>query len=77
MPGMDGLTATEQIRALGDEIRRKVPMIALTAHVGHPGRQKMLDAGMTDFLPKPIDPAQLYAMIEQHADRAELAQPNA
>ena len=56
MPEMDGFTATEEIRRLerSQKISSRTAIIALTANTMHGDRQKCLDAGMDDFVPKPI-----------------------
>jgi two-component system sensor histidine kinase/response regulator len=61
MPRMDGLEATRRIRALanGDQ----VPILALTANAFVEDRQKCHEAGMDDFLAKPIDPLMLYDVL--------------
>lgn len=64
MPSMDGLEATRYIRALEGH-RGKVPIIALTANAMHGVRQTYLDAGMDDYLSKPIDPTAMVAMIDR------------
>lgn len=61
MPIMDGLTATKHIRQLTQF--DKLPIIAMTAHAMADDRQKCLDAGMQDYLSKPIDVRQLYAVL--------------
>lgn len=58
MPVMDGLEATRRIRQMGENGTR-VPIIALTARVLDGEKEKCLESGMSDFLPKPIDVDQL------------------
>jgi len=54
MPVMDGLAATRQIRKSESPGRPRLPIIALTAGAMEGDRQECLDAGMDDFIPKPI-----------------------
>ena len=61
MPVMDGVTATRRLRTL--TATQKTPIIALTANAYASDRKACLDAGMNDFVSKPIDPAQLYASL--------------
>ena len=68
MPVLDGLAATRAIRALDDE-RATVPIIAMTANAGRDDMQRCRDAGMSDFIAKPIDPDTFYAVIARHAAR--------
>jgi CheY-like chemotaxis protein len=53
MPHMDGLEATAEIRKLGCE-RATIPIIGVTAHATEEDRRACLDAGMNDFLTKPV-----------------------
>jgi signal transduction histidine kinase/CheY-like chemotaxis protein len=62
MPRLDGPGAARAIRALEGPARR-VPIAALTADAGEDERQTCLQAGMDDFLTKPLDPRQLEALV--------------
>ncbi len=53
MPEMDGITATREIRKFPGRIN-EIPIIALTAHIEVGERRRCLDAGMNDYLTKPI-----------------------
>jgi two-component system, sensor histidine kinase len=61
MPGMDGLEATRQIRAMNGPVSR-TPIIAVTTDVEDSTRY--LAAGMTSVVAKPVTAARLYAAIE-------------
>ncbi len=61
MPVMDGLTATRFLRE--ELLLTDLPIIAFTAGVLHDERQKALDAGINDFLPKPIDLEEMVALL--------------
>ena len=65
MPEMDGITATRRIRALSGEVGQ-VPIIALTANAMKGDREKYLEAGMTDYVSKPINPQMLFAAIAKY-----------
>jgi CheY-like chemotaxis protein len=62
MPVMDGYEAARQIRAVADAANH-VPIIALTANALCEVREACLDAGMDDFLTKPVNREQLDQMI--------------
>ncbi len=61
MPEMDGYDATRLIREHHDAER--LPIIAMTAHALQSERQHCFDAGMNDYVPKPIDPDQLLTTL--------------
>jgi signal transduction histidine kinase/DNA-binding response OmpR family regulator len=62
LPGMDGLEATKQIRALGEE-GRSIPIIALTANAFAEDREACRAAGMDGFIVKPFDRERLEEAI--------------
>ncbi len=63
MPEMSGLQACREIRRHLD--RDRLPIVALTAHAYQTERQHCLDAGMNDYLTKPLDPYKLAQVLEQ------------
>ena len=63
MPVMDGPEETRRIRALDRTDAKTVPIIAMTANLFDEDIKKCTDSGMTGFLPKPLNPAQLVATI--------------
>ena len=62
MPEMDGVTATRKIRDLPGEVGQ-VPIIALTANAMKGDHEKYIEAGMTDYVSKPINPQKLFQAI--------------
>ena len=65
MPGMDGFKTTESLRA--GELNRglkSTPIVALTANTSANIRQKCLAAGMSDYMPKPVNIEKLKKVIE-------------
>ena len=74
MPEMDGFEATATIRAEERQTGRHVPIIAMTAHATKKDRQACLDAGMDDYIPKPIKLGELHACLARWlADAADAA----
>ncbi len=68
MPGMDGFAATARIRELHMEAAR-LPIIALTANALSEDRQACLDAGMDDYLSKPVSHGALASTLTNWAGR--------
>ena len=64
MPEMDGLEATQKIRALPREDAKTVPIIALTANAFDEDVQRSLQAGMNAHLSKPVEPEVLFETLE-------------
>jgi len=65
MPVMDGVEASRRIRELQMRLGDNAPIIGVTAHAMADDRQRCLDAGMDDHLPKPVKPAPLRAILER------------
>jgi two-component system sensor histidine kinase/response regulator len=72
MPGLDGLEATRRIRQLPAD-RAGVPVIAITAQALADDEQRCLEAGMNDYITKPIDRARLLGKLAQWGPSANRA----
>jgi signal transduction histidine kinase/CheY-like chemotaxis protein len=70
MPRLDGLEAARRLRADGGA-SAGAALIALTADAGESDRRRALEAGMDDFLTKPIEPARLAAVAGRFTGRAK------
>lgn len=74
MPVLDGLQATQEIRRAEADTHHRVPIVALTAHAMQGDKQRCLEAGMDGYLTKPINPAELDRVLQNHeAQRPETA----
>ena len=69
MPVMDGIEATKKIRSsrLGYE---NIPIIALTAYAMRGDREQFLEAGMDDYLAKPVDRDKLLAILKKYLPKS-------
>jgi|GEM_PF-589258 len=65
MPELDGLDATRTIREQEVATGRHVPIVAMTAHAMKGDRERCMEAGMDDYLSKPINAAELFNAIEK------------
>jgi signal transduction histidine kinase/CheY-like chemotaxis protein/HPt (histidine-containing phosphotransfer) domain-containing protein len=65
MPGMDGVTAMETIRAFPGDYFKEVPIIALTANAISGMREMFLEKGFSDYLSKPIEIRKLNEILER------------
>ncbi|MDR0289940.1 MAG: response regulator [Treponema sp.] len=65
MPEMDGVDATKIIRAMPEEKYQKLPIVALTANVVGDVRDMFMKSGMSDFLSKPMEPAEMERVLKE------------
>lgn len=65
MPVMDGFEATRQLRRSDANSNQKTPVIALTANAMQGDKERCLDAGMDDYLAKPINREQLNSTVKR------------
>ncbi len=65
MPVLDGIAATQRIRAMEDPRLRNTPIVALTAHAMQGDRERFLDAGMDHYLSKPVRVEDLARVLQQ------------
>jgi len=68
MPGMDGLETTRRLRQ-AEGAGRRTPVIALTANAAAADRRACLEAGMDDFLVKPVAEEALSGVIARWTER--------
>ena len=73
MPELNGYEATQAIRAAEAEIGAHTPIIGVTAHALKGDSGKCIEAGMDDYLPKPVSPDRLSAKIGAWLSEAEMA----
>jgi CheY-like chemotaxis protein len=65
MPVMDGIEATQAIRARAADSQQHIPIVALTANAIASDRDRCLAAGMDDYLAKPFSMPQLMEVLER------------
>ena len=76
MPIMDGYEATKKIRANEQNLARKTPIIALTANAMKDDKQACFDAGMDDYLAKPIKVELLTSALRKWLPNASATEPS-
>jgi CheY-like chemotaxis protein/HPt (histidine-containing phosphotransfer) domain-containing protein len=82
MPEMDGFESTQRIREWEKDKGQHIPIIAMTAHAMQGDRERCLEAGMDDYVSKPLEPKVLFAALDRWAgapksiptDEKEIAQ---
>jgi CheY-like chemotaxis protein len=71
MPETDGYQLIAKVRALERSQGSQIPAVALTAHAGFEDRNRSLSAGFQKHLSKPVEPAELAAVVAHLARRSE------
>jgi len=68
MPVLDGIAATRRLRALARRYPAagSAPIVAMTAHAIKGFKERCLEAGMNDYIVKPIDPRELSAIVQHY-----------
>jgi PAS domain S-box-containing protein len=74
MPKMDGISATNEIRALGQPCA-STPIVALTANAMAGDRERYLDAGFDEYVAKPVDPRTLAYVLSICARKVQARLP--
>ncbi len=73
MPGMDGIVATQIIR---QQLKLTMPIIAMTAHAMEGDKHRCMEAGMDDYITKPIDVDLFYQTLEKWIPTQTFEQPD-
>lgn len=73
LPGLDGWSATRQLKA--DPATQAIPVIALTAHAMQGDRDKAQEAGCDDYETKPIDFNRLFEKIDRLVASCDVTRP--
>jgi signal transduction histidine kinase/DNA-binding response OmpR family regulator len=66
MPRLDGYAATRAIRKREEETGKRIPIIAMTANAMKGDREKCLEAGMDNYVAKPVNSVELFATLEKY-----------
>jgi CheY-like chemotaxis protein len=75
MPEMGGLESTRKIREYQGPLGLATPIVALTAHAHDSDRAICQDAGMNDYLAKPVNPPELYRVLSRFARSGPRPEP--
>ena len=74
IPRLDGLSATRRIRAL-ENSGRKLPIVAMTANAMRDDALRCMEAGMDDYIAKPIDPTRLCSIVARWIEEGQTRNP--
>ena len=65
MPVLNGVEAVKELRKWEDPYYKQVPVIALTANTAKDQKEEYIQAGMSDYLSKPIDMGDIYKIVKK------------
>ena len=65
MPVMDGMACAKEIRNLADKTKSSIPIVAITGNAKNYSEQDFKEAGINEFLPKPLDFDKLVATVKK------------
>ena len=65
MPGMNGMDATKQIRGKKSELKN-IPIVAMTAYAMYGDKERLLQAGIDDYIAKPLEKEDLIEVVERN-----------
>ncbi len=71
MPKVDGFDATRIIREAEEQTGEHIPIIAMTANAMKGDREKCIEAGMDDYVAKPVKSEELFGVLEKYAPNQE------
>lgn len=75
LPGMDGYTVARELRK--NAALARIPIIAVTSYAMTGDRDRILEAGCTDYIEKPINPDTFHAEIVRHLNGGATGAPSA
>ena len=75
LPDKDGLTVTEECRKMEEKTHTHTPIIALTAHITDEHKKSAIEAGMDDFLAKPLTEDKAREVIERYVHQSLSSAP--
>ena len=73
MPGMDGIEATRLVREIGDDYYQSLPIVALTANAIEGAEEMFIQAGMNDYIAKPVVVEDLEASLKKWLPAGKLS----
>ncbi|WP_282608371.1 hybrid sensor histidine kinase/response regulator [Pelagibius sp. Alg239-R121] len=76
MPEMDGLQATQAIRALPSDVSN-IPIVALTANAIQGDQERCIEAGMNDYISKPVEKKALFEVLESYLTQSNTSSDEA